>query len=533
MAELTAHWPGHGTVIRTLLDFFGDPGSPVPPAVHIHASSAARADALIASLFERTSVTSCKIDPLQVCSVSSVFERLVADLGGASSSRPKAHFDNLDLALNGLARALSHEWERKTVIVVKGAERMRDVWDEALSDAFWRLAELLGLQGRLCVVTISTLSIRHFRTVKGNAPSLGSGQPLQLRMSALHKLDALQLLRKDADQLVNGISSTPAQLSGLRALHEVYIGLAYDTLSADVVDEEEMRMIVAAIWHPFVVPVQTGEVTSTALPALLARSAPLFRDALLRVLPRLVWPQAWVRWAVAQARERSEAAVAGNERSAARTTAQRGSQAKRSSGTSMESASLARLETYIIIAAFLASFNPARLDMRYFLRDEHALLPAAERAEAQVKLRRKKGGAFRRKPKKKATADEGRKETLNSQALLGPKPFPVERLLAILQALLIESKEDTALLQDSDRVGGPSAAQQAEVLSRSSDVFKQINRLVTQRFLTRFSSSSAVLAPNVQLRCNVTHEHVLRLCKAVSFDLQEWLWDWAGGAGEA
>lgn len=72
--------------------------------------------------------------------------------------------------------------------------------------------------------------------------------------------DTLKLLRQDSARLLSHTTGgTAVQAPELRALHELYIGLAYDTLSADIVDEDEMRLLAAAIWHPFIIPVQLGE----------------------------------------------------------------------------------------------------------------------------------------------------------------------------------------------------------------------------------------------------------------------------------
>jgi origin recognition complex subunit 5 len=59
----------------------------------------------------------------------------------------------------------------------------------------------------------------------------------------------------------------------------------------------------------------------------------------------------------------------------------------------------------------------------------------------------------------------------------------------------------------------------------------QINQLVSQRLLVRMGPPTALLAPNLQLRCNITYDDALSLARRVSFGLDEWLWDWSGGGG--
>lgn len=158
---------------------------------------------------------------------------------------------------------------------------------------------------------------------------------------------------------------------------------------------------------------------------------------------RLISPQGWVRWAVGYAKEKSLAAMVDSDASAnvermpqKDPSESQSLQVALSSSRQRQSPAQNRIATYLLLAAFLASFNPARLDARYFLRDEHALLPAAERDITRAKLRRKKGGAFRKRPKKKAAADEGRKEALvSTPCVVGRFPRPRAERPASVRAL--------------------------------------------------------------------------------------------------
>lgn len=320
------------------------------------------------------------------------------------------------------------------------------------------------------------------------------------------------------------------------------------------------------------------KVAVSAIPALLSRAAPLLRDALARLLPRLVSARAWVTAALSWAENMSRdaiAAAAALEAEEARS--QKNTPVKRSRRAPLRPAqapldnpaqqqlapAVPLLGAYVLLASFLASFNPARLDARYFLRDEHVLLPAAERVDASAR-KRKRGGAYRKKPAKRPPKDDGQREDLNRQQLLGPKPFPAERLLAILQALLIEAeasgdaaarvlgaalaarrRQQNALSQEEETEMWERKARGAGVMGLVSTnplvrlhthaytraQIRQINQLIAQRQLVRMGPPHALLAPNLQLRCNIPYADALALARRVSFGLDEWLWDWAGGGG--
>ena len=74
---------------------------------------------------------------------------------------------------------------------------------------------------------------------------------------------------------------------------------------------------------------------------------------------------------------------------------------------------------FLIIAAFLASYNPAKSDKRFFVKHHGK--------------------------QRKSMASIKAKEKLNSQ-LTGPKPFPLERLLAIFYNIVEEEVNPSATI---------------------------------------------------------------------------------------
>ena len=74
---------------------------------------------------------------------------------------------------------------------------------------------------------------------------------------------------------------------------------------------------------------------------------------------------------------------------------------------------------FLLIAAFLASYNPAKSDKRFFVKSHGK--------------------------QKKTMSSIKAKEKLNSQ-LTGPKPFPLERLLAIFYNIVEEEVNPTATI---------------------------------------------------------------------------------------
>lgn len=94
-------------------------------------------------------------------------------------------------------------------------------------------------------------------------------------------------------------------------------------------------------------------------------------------------------------------------------------------------ASLPLLSRYILISAFLASSNPSRKDLQMLATEEDDLFGGGRK--------KKKGGATRKTPQRKKVqldANGVAKKEAVPQRLLGPKPFPIERLIAITECIL-------------------------------------------------------------------------------------------------
>jgi origin recognition complex subunit 5 len=116
--------------------------------------------------------------------------------------------------------------------------------------------------------------------------------------------------------------------------------------------------------------------------------------------------------------------------------------------TASLAASLPLLSRYILISAFLASSNPSRKDIQMLATEDDDLFGGRKK---------KKGGGTRKTPQRKKLDVNGvaRKEAI-PQRLLGPKPFPVERLVAITECIL---------------------PVEVRPLARSPDMLQQVRRL--------------------------------------------------------
>ncbi|WVQ99429.1 hypothetical protein IAU59_006564 [Kwoniella sp. CBS 9459] len=205
---------------------------------------------------------------------------------------------------------------------------------------------------------------------------------------------------------------------------------------------------------------------------------------------------------------------------------------------------------FLLVAAYAASYNPAKSDIRLFGRG------------TGPDGKRKKGGGTRR-------AGYGRTRIGKiPQRLLGPKPFPIDRLLALFSALYAEhaprpddllpslgeangdsysSSDSEANRQDDMDLwerSYPSAAEltakadrkrkreserekrwddQVDGITMSAKLWGMIPRLESQGLLRRTSPQDRL--DNITLRCEIDYETAKTLAKELRITLDEYLYE--------
>jgi origin recognition complex subunit 5 len=152
----------------------------------------------------------------------------------------------------------------------------------------------------------------------------------------------------------------------------------------------------------------------------------------------------------------------------------------------------------LLVAAYLASFNPPRTDQIFFMK-------------AAAAKRRKKGGAT---VVSKVRPGVSRHRKI-SRKLLGPQAFVVERMLAIFHAIK----------DDADSKGRPGTGN--ELTAGSADIEMGIATLVTLRLLAKVGSANAgdALEAGTKYRVAVGWEMIRGLARSVGVEAEDYLFE--------
>jgi origin recognition complex subunit 5 len=225
------------------------------------------------------------------------------------------------------------------------------------------------------------------------------------------------------------------------------------------------RLLCLRLWPKFVAPVLDGSQTATPFSKLLVANRSLFQNDNVLV-PSIISGK--------------------SAKSASQTNSKQ-------QGVGTQLPYYSRL---LLVAAYLASFNPSRTDQLFFMKS------------AAAKRRKKGGGTALTKGRPGVT-----KHRKISRKLLGPQAFILERMLAIFHAI----KEDA---DERERLGSGR-----EVTAGSADLQMAIATLASLRLLVKVGAANAAdtLDGGSKYRVAVGWEVVRTIARSVGLEVEEML----------
>jgi origin recognition complex subunit 5 len=236
-------------------------------------------------------------------------------------------------------------------------------------------------------------------------------------------------------------------------------------------DVLSFRRTCLLLWPRFIRPILSGELSPTPFSRLLLANRSLFQDE-SALVPRIL--------------------LAPNQ-----TTSNLLSKQSNNAGTRYQSLTslLPHTSRLLLVASYLASFNPPRLDSTLFMR-------------AALTKRRKKGGGTALTRISKTGQSKSRKI---SRKLLGPQAFVLERMLAIFHAIREEGK----------------GAKGRGMVNGSADIQMAVATLGSLRLLVRVGSAASgdALDGGCRYRAAVGWEVVRGVARSVGVEVEDYLAD--------
>ncbi|KAF7303854.1 hypothetical protein MIND_00615300 [Mycena indigotica] len=406
---------------------------------------------------------------------------------------------NIDGFLHGLKAVNDHlkktnKVDGQLVIFIEKAERLQDNIPELIVPLA-RLAELSRLN--LSVILLSDVSWEEFRPPFGGSPD-----PYFMDVAPLDKKAHVARLNSVFDKLCAKSSHTNVPTiyhPSLRNLYNNFAEIVVDTCYVYVQDPAEIQYVAAARWPGFAQPVldahNDSEDPDTPLEPpseyvrmrLIRLFKPSFKAALETLYPR---HDHALNWAASHAPEPNLLSKPPSE-----TKPLSGESSKSPNDDHM--ADLPRMAKFLLIAAYLASTNPQMSDLRMFGRglDE-------KKRKRRINRAAPKSGIAKL-----------------PQRVLGPNIFPVERLLAILGALLEENDADRRPEMPQYTIPG----EYTDMETSRVNVFTTIVELADSGLLQRASSTDKL--DGATFKCGITYDTAAELSSQLDVPLNDLLWD--------
>ncbi|KAJ6598242.1 origin recognition complex subunit 5 C-terminus-domain-containing protein [Mycena vulgaris] len=390
------------------------------------------------------------------------------------------------------------------VIVVERAERLQDQMPDLLVPLA-RLAELTQLD--LSVIFVSDIPWEDMRPPFGGSPDPYYVDVLPLNKDALLRR-LTSVFQSISEQTVEAGPYHPS----LRPLYKQFLSVLLDSCMVYLQDPNELQYIAAARWPGFVQPIldthnhrynlrpdedvdmDDDEDSSLKPPAedvrmrLIRIFKPSFQAALQTLYPRFDHA---ANWAALNYPEEDLLLKPPSQ-------TQPLADADEVEADDGRIADLPRMAKFILISAYLASTNPHISDLRMFGR-----------------------GVDEKKRKRRARKSSAKSGTTKApQRVLGPNPFPLDRLIAILGALLEENDVDERAPAPEYTIPG----EYTDMEIARVGIYNTMIELTDAGLLHRISAADKLDGPPT-FKCGVSYITASALAQQLDVPLNDLLWD--------
>ncbi|KAI9441371.1 putative origin recognition complex, subunit 5-like protein [Lactarius indigo] len=368
----------------------------------------------------------------------------------------------------------------KMVLIIERAERIKESLPELLVP-LTRLTELSKVE--IHTIFISQSPWEEIKPLMGAAVD-----PFHLSVRPPSQEETRRILVShfptDGD-----VSAAPhAYHPALAQFYAQYVDALCSICAPFTRDPHELSYVAAAQWPNFVAPVldaqrdanQFHPIPEDVRMRLLRVFLPSFTAALEALLPRRMHARTW-----SQTPDVTDGPASDEK------------------GVETTISSLSTLQKYILLAAFLASSNPPRTDMRMFARSR------------ETRSRRRRGGGTRKAPQR-----SGSTPAKVPQRLVGPASFPLDRMSAILAVLLEEyDLEMRAITKEFTQLGEYTEMELVRVHTSGA-----VTELSAAHLLLRVSPPDRLDGPPMY-KCGISYDVALALGRDLRVPMLDLIWE--------
>ncbi|KAJ8261880.1 hypothetical protein GJAV_G00159500 [Gymnothorax javanicus] len=322
---LVKRLPCRDSQIGTLLALMGEPDQYCYPSIFIYGHRSTGKSHVTQTLLRDLELPHALVSCVECVSAGVLFEQVLVLLFGSASSELLPRSPSFSDFIR-LYRQLCDQFPatQTRYIILDKAELLRDK-DSNLLPGFLRLQELV--EDNVTVIFLSEIVWDKFR------PSTGCFEPLLLHFPNYSKAELQQILALDAHP-----SYSPE-------LYSSYINILLGVFYSVCRDLRELRHLAALNFRKFCEPLESGEAKEKDTHRLWRNIEPHLKKAMQTVYLREVSSAQWEQQLTDE-----------------------GDSVDHRGLSAHDLVELPYYSKYLLIAAYLASYNPARTDRRFFLK---------------------------------------------------------------------------------------------------------------------------------------------------------------------
>ncbi|CAF4860680.1 unnamed protein product [Pieris macdunnoughi] len=453
MEELYNIVPCRESQLNDLVELLGDNGETLPCSIFISGSLATGKTLCVNTVLDYLNLKYVLIDCIECYSAKIMFEEILRIQGDQGTK-----CDTLSDLINNLNRLSDKIKYDPIVLVFDRAERLRCM-DHSIISAFLRLRELCCLN--ICTIFISQLVYDNFYF------KMGVREPIQLYFPNYTKEELLKiiLLKHDAfvyylkhnyeiDSDINQELEKPELFANfLNAFLSVFYRPCRDLI--------ELQHMAKVNFVKYCEPIIKKEINASDLSKLWRHIAPILKTSLELLYLRISTQNTTE---ISNDKENDIQPNCDFENTLQLL----------STKTFAQSFELPYYAKFLLIAAYLASYNPPKEDKRLFMKNHGKQRKRLQQVRAKAKIT----------------------EKLNTQ--LGPKVFNLDRLLAIFYAILEEK------------------------IGLTSNLLAQIATLVELKLI---AGNKEVDLDSSKYKCIVGYDFISAVAQTVGFNVRKYLYD--------
>lgn len=414
--------------IKMLYSLIGNPKEEILENIFVFGNTGTGKSLVIESLLELLGYKFAIVNCIESYNGKLIFESILSDLSSYQMNLKNGYnvykkCDNMADFINYIKLEIDDDDDEKpTVIVFDKCERLRDMADNLLP-AFMRLKELTG--GKICSILISDIVWEKFY------PKCGTNDPVKINFSQYSEEDMLELL----------VLYKPDEYS--IQFYKNYVSTFLSTFFRSCRDINELKYTAKINFDKYIEPIKDGKINKNDVYSLWRNISKVFEESLGLIYLRVYENDVDKRSKLCQEIESTKRVVLNLE--------------------------LPFYAKFMLIAAYLASYNPVKEDKKLFVKRS---------------MKKKKSQTVSKKVIKPFTQS-------------GPKEFTLDRMLAIFYAII------------DDKVGLP-----ANLLAQISTI-SQLGLLNTV--------SDNLETP--KYKCRVNYDFIAVVAKTVGFEIRKYLCD--------